>query len=96
MSDHERVFRCVERHVARALAAGKGTDWPTVAIVARRLRMSHGAVEAACDGDPDGRIFLSGYNMVGNDRHGEPHLGSLYVESDAPGGVVEQYLRRSA
>jgi hypothetical protein len=72
MSDHDRVFRYVERFFART---GK-TQWPTVRQITRAFGWSQARLQDAIDGDPQERLFTSSYFATP-----EPPLAEHFVES---------------
>ncbi len=71
MNDHDRLAKYVER----VFAASKQTEWPTVRRAAHALGWTQDRVEAACDGDPRGLLYLSSYFTCP-----EQALGEHFVE----------------
>lgn len=72
MLDHERLALYVERYFRRRSA----TQWPTVREAAKALRWSVERVESAVEGDPDGLLALTYYNVAWS-----VPLGDKFVES---------------
>lgn len=59
LQDYERLSRHVERFFARYAS----TRWPTVREVAKALHWPVNRVESAVEGDPNGRLALTYYNV---------------------------------
>jgi len=78
-NDHDRLAAYAERYFQRH----ERTEWPTVRMAAKALRMTNDDVESAVDGDPDCHMQLTGY-QVGFDFP----LGEQFVEvfDDCPHG----------
>jgi hypothetical protein len=69
-TDHDRLVAYAERFFQRHAK----TEFPTVRAAARALRWNQQRIEDAVDGDPDGRLMLTGFNLT-NRR------GDLFVET---------------
>lgn len=76
-NDHDRLFAYVEA----VFKCSKNTEWPTVRQVARAFKWMHTEVENAVEGDPDCRMFLSGYNFISDEALERNIIGSLIIES---------------
>ena len=58
--DHERLSAYIERYFTQH----DRTQWPTVREAAKALRWTQERVESAIDGDPDGLLALTYYNVA--------------------------------
>lgn len=45
----EQLFQYADQYARKAEAEGQGTQYPTFRQTARRFRVSHAAIEQACD-----------------------------------------------
>ncbi len=68
MLNPEDLFRYADRYARRAEAAGKGTQYPTFRMAAKRFRVPMDEIEQACaDYQGDGYMQpATGYGVGGN------------------------------
>lgn len=59
-NDHEHLTRYVERYFVRR----SNTKWPTVREAAKALGWTQDRVESAAEGDPNGSLCLTYYNVA--------------------------------
>lgn len=71
----DRIASCAYRHWKRASM----TEWPTVRVVCRRLRINQRAIDD-CEGD--GPYITSSYNVHGGQPRGDHFVEAMTDEVD--------------